>query len=973
MAGSSPCERLCSETLNDCVDACPDNDGDGAFEASCGGDDCDDSDPNRAPGNREICDSDDEDCDPSTFGFRDLDGDARPDSRCCNPQAGGGELCGDDCNDMRPDIYSGQVEACDGFDNDCDGTVDEGVVRTFHPDSDGDGFGDPDPAPMRGCSPPDGWVENDDDCDDTQRAINPAAGEACDGIDTNCNGILEGVGEDVDRDGDWSGCGRVPGDCDDSDPRVFRGAVELCDGLDNDCDGRFDGPGEDDDGDGYADAACGGDDCDDASATFHPGAVEVCDGRDTNCDGTPTIADADGDGRGSDSCGGDDCDDSRDSVYAGAPELCDGLDNDCNGRLDGPGEDDDGDGFADTSCGGDDCDDTRASYYPGAPEGCDGLDTNCDGIANASDDDGDGFGDIACGGTDCDDSRITVFPGAPEVCNGRDDDCDGNVDGPVVDCVGATPFCSALTDRCVADLPCGDGVLHPGEECDDGNLVDFDGCSSRCFEEPRLIRPPTAATASSSNPTLVWTWPLGPHEGFVEVCEQPDCATPTSIPTMGTSGRLGPSFPPGLYFWRVVRRVGPETVSASRWWSLRIPRATAATTDTSFTPFADYNCDGFADVAWLRSSGFGSALEYSLNVVFGRRERDRLSVQAMPVSLLRGLRVRDALPAGDLNGDGCTDMIVTFEGPGSRVNGIVGLGSQTGAISFFSVESEQGLCATHLGGSYDLSAAGDLDSDGYADLMCSIGTGVVQRGTRTGELRRDDAPLAPSRASLPTLDACVRTPVGDTDGDGMPDYAASCRLSDRPGWVVFLVTQHGTRVNETSLADLTIGSTSMTTFPAVRLPVGDFNGDGMGDFLSGNGVALGQGDGSIALWSFSPDEYLFVPDHPVLYEGPHYDVNDDGYADVPGEQATGPRRSGSLLGAPRSSAVSFHDGGWVYLIGIGDVDRDGFADGLAIGSPLRLVFGSAAGTSRPSIELASVPAWDTGANRLIYERRAPRR
>ena len=29
-------------------------------------------------------------------------------------------------------------------------------------------------------------------------------------------------------------------------------------------------------------------------------------------------------------------------------------------------------------------------------------------------------------------------------------------------------------------MPCGDGVKHPGEACDDGNVVDCDGCNSRC-------------------------------------------------------------------------------------------------------------------------------------------------------------------------------------------------------------------------------------------------------------------------------------------------------------------------------------------------------------------------------------------------------------------------------------------------------------------------------------------------------------
>jgi len=64
---------MCDETADRCGLVCdvePDGDGDGAIATACGGDDCDDSDPERFPGNTEICDADDrdEDCDPTTFG-----------------------------------------------------------------------------------------------------------------------------------------------------------------------------------------------------------------------------------------------------------------------------------------------------------------------------------------------------------------------------------------------------------------------------------------------------------------------------------------------------------------------------------------------------------------------------------------------------------------------------------------------------------------------------------------------------------------------------------------------------------------------------------------------------------------------------------------------------------------------------------------------------------------------------------------
>lgn len=188
---SPPCVR-CDEATRACDPGeCPDRDGDGHADALCGGDDCDDDDPNRFPGNLEVCngrDTHDEDCDPTTLGVDgDRDGDGEISMLCCNDA-----LCGTDCDDNNPAVRSGQVEICDGIDNDCDGLIDEEVnFVPWYPDVDMDLFGDPEGPTVTSCVPIPDHSLRPTDCDDTRPTVNPAGIEVCNGIDDDCDGSVD--------------------------------------------------------------------------------------------------------------------------------------------------------------------------------------------------------------------------------------------------------------------------------------------------------------------------------------------------------------------------------------------------------------------------------------------------------------------------------------------------------------------------------------------------------------------------------------------------------------------------------------------------------------------------------------------------------------------------------------------------------------------------------------------------------------
>jgi len=188
---------------------------------------------------------------------------------------------------------------------------------------------------------------------------------------------------------------------------------------------------------------------------------------------------------------------------------CDAEDAYGDGDLGTPGVDNpqccpdaDGDGYFDDACGGDDCDDADAAVNPGAAEAaCDYVDNDCDGTLHPeeTDNDGDGFDD--CQG-DCDDTDAAVFPGAPEVpCDYIDNDCDGGLHPDAIDddgdgfdeCQGDCEDGDPAVNPGAHEVPCDlidndcDGVFHPEEVDDDGD--GFTECEGDCDDSEPTMNP----------------------------------------------------------------------------------------------------------------------------------------------------------------------------------------------------------------------------------------------------------------------------------------------------------------------------------------------------------------------------------------------------------------------------------------------------------------------------------------------------
>lgn len=180
-----------------------DQDGDGFYSYE----DCDDNDATMNPGAAELCDGMDNDCNglvddlPVFAYFADVDGDGYGDAAigldtCLSVAPAGYVDNNQDCNDADPDLNPSVAEICDGMDNNCDGTVDEGLTMfVYYMDADNDQYGDATTA-MATClaSAPAGFVPDSLDCDDNDPAVFPGALEIVDNIDNNCDGLIDEIG-----------------------------------------------------------------------------------------------------------------------------------------------------------------------------------------------------------------------------------------------------------------------------------------------------------------------------------------------------------------------------------------------------------------------------------------------------------------------------------------------------------------------------------------------------------------------------------------------------------------------------------------------------------------------------------------------------------------------------------------------------------------------------------------------------------
>ncbi len=416
---------------------------------------------------------------------------------------------------------------------------------------------------------------------------------------------------------------------------------------------------------------------------------------------------------------------------------------------------------------------------------------------------------------------------------------------------------------------------------------------------PRPISPLSTARVTSQKPTLKWALPNGVADATVDLCSDRACTKPigTSHHVTGSSYAVAAALSPGVVFWRL--HPGTVTSVTSPTWEFTVGHRSAAV-DTSWGTTLDVNGDGFADLAVGAGGATTSAGPYTGRVYVYLGSAIGTTVTAATILTgpdgTNGQFGFSVASAGDVNGDGYADLVV-------------------GAPE---VGSSEGRVYVYLGG-----------ASGLATTAATILTGTDGSGGEFGY---------------------SVTGAGDVNGDGYADVAIGAYGASTYAGKVYVFLGSATGLADTSATTLSGPGGANGFFGFSVASAGDVNGDGYSDLVVGaDGVATETGAayvyrGSVTGLGTTPTTLVSSGGTFGSSVASAGDVNGDGYADVvvgafqlSNDVGGASIYSGSATGIAATPVITLSgmdgmngDFG-ISVAGAGDVNGDGYAD-VIVGS-----------------------------------------
>jgi hypothetical protein len=401
-----------------------------------------------------------------------------------------------------------------------------------------------------------------------------------------------------------------------------------------------------------------------------------------------------------------------------------------------------------------------------------------------------------------------------------------------------------------------------------------------------LLSPALGAILSGPSPTLRWVQPAGAMEAHLQVCAAPDCNRVEYGFTdrMGSNThRVGTTLTQGRHWWRVSATSASGPWSMMRSFEVRGRGLAAGALGT--TP--DFTSDGVHDLVTGLPGFFGGGQVW---LYPGRPTGLDPTTPFLVTRSTTGAFYGERMAAvGDMNGDGTLDLAVYA--PPSGVDGSIHIlgGSSTGLAGTpaYRLEPPSGAGPTSFGESF--AGVGDLNGDGLADVIAgapAFGAGAGRVWLFLG-VRAGGAPVATpldSPGGTGGRFGNVVAGLGDFNGDGLGDFAV--HAPDRLGGTTYVYL--GAADGRPRLAHSFESPSGMSA--GTRLAGGfDFDGDGLGDLAVSSPTAMADGlvylyYGASGTRESFPDDVLSPPLTSESFFGvavaPAGDIDGDGLDDL---------------------------------------------------------------------------------------------